>query len=206
MEYSSVSEEIQTQVRGHQASLTELTIFLPSHTMTIKTTKPFHLPGLLMSDKASIKPIGMSATSKLRKITYLPPPLPNAGRTETAQKCNDLYTPTRQSQNLKSRSIPSDAYPSPSRTMSSPLSRNISPRRKMTDDDDIVYHPLSPPSSDLPVPEDDMDVRLNVNSGDIQRRYPGIRAFIDQVRLLLSFTDGPTMISRCTLVASTPMC
>ena len=206
MEYSSVSEEIQTQVRGHQASLTELTIFLPSLTTTFKTTKPFRLPGLLMSDKTSIKPIGMSATSKLRKITYLPPPLPNAGRTETAQKCNDLYTPTRRSQNLKSRLLPSDAYPSPTRTMSSPFSRNISsPRKKMTDDDDVIYHPLSPPTSDLPVPEDDMDVRLNVNSGDIQRRYPGIRAFIDEVRLLSSFTDGPTMISRCTLVASAPM-
>ena len=192
MEYSSISEEIQTQVRGDQAAhLTELTNFLPSLTTTFKTTKPFRLPGLSMSDKFSIKPIGMSATSKLRKITYLPPPLPNAGRTKTAQNCNGFNTPTRRSQNLKSRSLPSDAYPSPSRTMSSPFSRNISsPRRNMTDDDNLIYHPLSPPTSDLPVSEDDMNIRLNVNSGDIQRRYPGIRAFIDGVRLLLSFTDG----------------
>jgi hypothetical protein len=191
MEYSSVTEEIQTQVRGHQARLTELTNFLPSLTATFKTTKPFRLPGLLMSDKSSIKSIGMSATSKLRKITYLPPPLPNAGRTETAQKRNGFHTPSRRSQDLQSRSRLSDAYPSPSRTMSSPLSRNISsPRRKMTDDDDVVYHPLSPPTSDLPIPEDDMNVRLNVNSRDIQQRYPGIRAFINEVRLLLSFTDG----------------
>jgi len=191
MEYSSVSEEIQTQVQGDQARLTELTNFFPSLTTTFKTTKPFRLPGLSMPDKSSIKPIGMSATSKLRKITYLPPPLPNAGHMETAQKYNDFNTPTRRSQNLKSRSHLSDAYPSPSRTMSSPLSRNISsPRRKMADDDDVVYHPLSPPTSDLPVPEDDMNVRLNVNSGDIQRRYPGIRDFINEVRLPLSFTDG----------------
>ena len=60
----------------------------------------------------------------------------------------------------------------------------------MTDDDNLIYHPLSPPTSDLPVSEDDMNIRLNVNSGDLQRRYPGIRAFIDEVRLLLSFTDG----------------
>ena len=142
-----------------------------------------------MSEKPSIKPIGMSATSKLRKITYLPPPLPNAGPTETAQKYSGFNTPTRRSQNLKSRSLPFDAYPSPSRTMSSPFSRNISsPRRTMADDDDAAYHPLSPPTSDLPAPEDDMNVRLNVNSGDIQRRYPGIRAFINEVRLLcLSF-------------------
>ena len=58
----------------------------------------------------------------------------------------------------------------------------------MADDEDVVYHPLSPPTSDLPVPEDDMNARLNVNSGDIQRRYPGIRAYINEVRLLcLSF-------------------
>lgn len=153
----------------------------PSLTTTFKSTKPFRLPGLLMSDKSSIKSIGMSATSKLRTITYLPPPLPNAGRTETTQECNGSSTPTRRSRKLKSRSLPSDAYPSPSRTMSSPLSRNISsPRRKMADDDDDVYHPLSPPTSDLPVPEDEMDFRLNMNSGDIRRRYPGIRAFINE--------------------------
>ena len=168
-----------------------MTNFLPSISTTFKTTKPFRLPGLSMTDKSSIKTIGMSATSKLRKISYLPPPLLNAGHTVTAQKRNSFDTPTRRSQNLKSRSLPFDAYPSPSRTMSSPFSRNISsPRKKMTDDDDVIYHPLSPPTSDLPVPEDDMNVRLNVNSGNIQRRYPGIRASINEVRLLLSFTDG----------------
>lgn len=67
----------------------------------------------------------------------------------------------------------------------------------MADDDDDVYHPLSPPTSDLPVPEDEMDFRLNMNSGDIRRRYPGIRAFINERRLLCTGVWGLLGLPSC---------
>ncbi|KAF5383252.1 hypothetical protein D9615_004845 [Tricholomella constricta] len=130
---------------------------------------------------------GMSATSARRVITFLPPPLQSKSKSKPVEgfPAEEAGTGRR-------------AYPSPTRSVlessSSPLPR---PRSRMSSPSLAVsktnagekdsYTPLSPPPSDLPVPQTEdhdhgRDMRMEVNLDMIGRLYPGMKAAWRKVR------------------------
>ncbi|KAF8810927.1 hypothetical protein BYT27DRAFT_7253232 [Phlegmacium glaucopus] len=169
---------------------------VPSITMPRNSTytKSFHIPGLRLPSTVKAE---SNTTSAARRVTvYLPPP-PNSvdvKSTTTEKSFGSKRTGASMKETGDGRYVapPSptnfdaDAYPSPSTSSSKPSlpfiseakrSLNCSSPRSRLDEVRAVapYRPLSPPTSDLPVPSDAVDIHLEVDHEGIQLRYPEMK-------------------------------
>jgi hypothetical protein len=165
-------------------------------------TKPFILPGLLPADvlaKPQVKNIQNRRTVHL----YIPPPLLPEHSNSTGRKNEEQSSDVPKangSRNLDGTSsfislsgaaeiesfTDADIYPSPSRSrVSRPSSLGT---RRRTDvrfapkgQPNPIYHPPSPPTSDLPIPGEDTDIHFHIDPQDMRKKHPATKALFEKV-------------------------
>ncbi|KIM42496.1 hypothetical protein M413DRAFT_10592 [Hebeloma cylindrosporum] len=178
-------------------------------------TKPFKLPGLLPTDV-----LGKTEVKSRRKIhLYVPPPLlpdrKSEGPNSNFAKANGSSNPSPTSPSpllnkaaKNKASTDADVYPSPSRSrVSKPSLPQILTRARP----DVylapkvqaspIYHPPSPPTSDLPVPGEDTDVYFHIDPQDVRRKHPATKALFEKrTRDSYAYLRGILELDSCGVV------
>ncbi|SJL03954.1 uncharacterized protein ARMOST_07311 [Armillaria ostoyae] len=159
-------------------------------------TGAFSLPGISAPGKKS----GMSATSSMRVITFLPPPLVST---------SDNTPVYQQRHETQERPKSQNPYPSPTHsTLSSliPVCADVTNRELRASDETAFsspYRPLSPPTSDLltlvePPSEGNPCVSIDVDG--VASRYHTTRMDIRQRKLLSAQARDMLNLESCGIV------
>ena len=160
------------------------------------------LPGLLSADVLG-KPQVKNVQNRRTVHLYVPPPLlpgnSNSNDRKSVQQ-NSNVPKANGSRNVihtsSSISLNSDAeiksftdadvYPSPSRSRLSRRSSLVTCGR--TDvrftpkgQPNSMYHPPSPPTSDLPIPGEDTDIHFYLDPRDVRRKHHATKALFEKV-------------------------
>jgi len=184
-------------------------------------TKPFVLPGLLPTNVLA-KPQVKNVQNRRTVHLYIPPPLlpgnsNSIDRKKEEQKSdvpkangssNLTYTSSLISLNGAAEIesfTDADKYPSPSRSrVSRPSSLGT---RRRTDvrstPSNHIYHPPSPPTSDLPIPGEDTDIHFHVDPQDVRRKHSATKALFEKVFTNISFQSFVLIYSELHLLAYT---
>jgi hypothetical protein len=185
-------------------------------------TKPFLLPGIIPTDVLG-RPQVKNVQNRRTVHVYVPPPLLHGNSKSNDRKGlqqNSDVPKANGSRNLTHTSFISlnsdaeiksitdaDVYPSPSRSR---VSRPSSLVRGRTDvrltpksHPNPMYHPLSPPTSDLPIPGEDADIQFRLDPRDVRRKHPATKALFDKVFSNISFHSFTLIYSGPNFLAYT---
>jgi len=188
-------------------------------------TKPFVLPGLLPTNVLA-KPQVKNVQNRRTVHLYIPPPvLPGKNSNSIGRKNEEQNSDVPKangSSNLSHTSsfislngaaeiesfTDADKYPSPSRSRVSRTSslgtrRRTDLRSAPKGQSNPIYHPPSPPTSDLPIPGEGTDIHFHIDPQDVRRKHSATKALFEKVFSNISFQSFVLIYSELHLLAYT---